>query len=75
MYHKICTVLKRYIKQENRRTKMARDYLEFKNQIIMVGFKRQQGHLSKKSEGEAVNSETGKVLSRWRKEPVDWIWV
>ena len=41
MYHKIYTVLKRYIKQENRRTKMARDYLEFKNQIIMVGFKRQ----------------------------------
>ena len=54
---------------------MARDYLEFKNQIIMVGFKRQQGHLSKKSEGEAVNSEMGKVLSRWRKEPIDWIWV
>lgn len=54
---------------------MARNYLQFKNQIIRVGFKRQQGHLSKKSEGEAVNSETGKVLSRWRKEPVDWICV
>lgn len=53
---------------------MARNYLQFKIQGIMVGFKRQQEHLSKQSEGEAVNSETGKVLSRWRKGPVDWIW-
>ena len=33
---------------------MARNYLQFKIQGIMVGFKRQQEHLSKQSEGEAV---------------------
>ena len=41
---------------------MARNYLQSKNQIIMVGFKRQQGHLSKKSEGEAVTVRQGKYF-------------